>query len=409
MQEHQIITRAGYLDEIGQVLGHNPVCALLGPRQCGKTTLAQELLRGSKESHVFDLESATGRARLAQPELALAPLKGLVVIDEIQREPKLFETLRPLSDRRGNPARFLILGSASPDLLRGASESLAGRIGFVDLGGFNLREVGVKQLRKLWLYGGFPRSFLAETEALSFRWRRDFIRTFLERDVPQLGIRIPAEVLRRFWLMLAHYHGQIWNGADLARSLGVTEHTVRRYLDVLTGTYLVRQLPPWFENLSKRQYKAPKVYVRDSGILHALLGLGSWNELSAHPKLGASWEGFALEQVLTQAHGADAYFWGTHAGAELDLLLIHRGRRYGIEFKYGQAPTMTKSLHIALADLRLDRAWIVYPGTETYAVHKKVEVVPLADIAIRLPFVGELGKSKTSMSHRKTRRGQISD
>lgn len=396
MQEHKIIARAGYLDEIEEILRHNPVCALLGPRQCGKTTLAHELLRARKESHVFDLESATGRARLAQPELSLAPLKGLVVIDEIQREPKLFETLRPLSDRRGNPARFLILGSASPDLLRGASESLAGRIGFVDLSGFDLNEVGVKDLRKLWLRGGFPRSFLARSEALSFRWRRDFIRTFLERDVPQLGIRIPAEVLRRFWLMLAHYHGQIWNGADLARSLGVTEHTVRRYLDVLTGTYLVRQLPPWFENLSKRQYKAPKVYVRDSGILHALLGLGSWSELSAHPKLGASWEGFALEQVLTQARGTDAYFWGTHAGAELDLLLIHRGRRYGVEFKYGQAPTMTKSLHIALADLRLDRAWIVYPGTDTYAVHEKVEVVSLADVATRLPFGAEPSKTRAN-------------
>ena len=400
MQGNKIVPRTRYLDEIEAVLKHNPVCALLGPRQCGKTTLAREIIRARKETHVFDLETATGRARLAQPELSLSPLKGLVVIDEIQREPKLFEALRPLADRRGIPARFLILGSASPDLLRGASETLAGRIGFVDLGGFDLSEIGARELRKLWLRGGFPRSFLAESEALSFRWRRDFIRTFLERDVPQLGIRIPAEVLRRFWLMLAHFHAQIWNGADIARSLGVTEHTVRRYLDALTGTYLVRQLPPWFENLSKRQYKAPKVYVRDSGILHALFGLGSWNELGTHPKLGASWEGFALEQVLGLAHGADAYFWGTHAGAELDLLLIHRGRRYGVEFKYGDAPTMTKSLHVALADLRLDRAWIVYPGTEKYAVHEKIEVVPLAEIPTRLPFVAEPSKTKTPVSRR---------
>ena len=394
------IPRTRYLDDIEQVLKHNPVCALLGPRQCGKTTLAREVVRAREEVHLFDLETATGRARLAQPELSLSPLKGLVVIDEIQRQPKLFEALRPLADRRGIPARFLILGSASPELLRGASETLAGRIGFVDLGGFDLSEVGARESRKLWLRGGFPRSFLAESEAVSFRWRRDFIRTFLERDVPQLGIRIPAEVLRRFWMMLAHFHAQIWNGADLARSLGVTEHTVRRYLDVLAGTYLVRQLPPWFENISKRQYKAPKVYVRDSGMLHALFGVGSWNELGTHPKLGASWEGFALEQVLTQAHGADAYFWGTHAGAELDLLLIHRGRRYGIEFKYGDAPTMIKSLHVALADLGLDRAWIVYPGTEQYAVHKKVEVVSLTEITTRLPFLAELSKTKKRASPR---------
>jgi predicted AAA+ superfamily ATPase len=405
MQGNKIVPRRRYLREIEEVLRHNPVCALLGPRQCGKTTLARELIRARKDVHVFDLETASGRARLAQPELSLSPLKGLVVIDEIQREPTLFEVLRPLSDRRGIPARFLILGSASPDLLRGASETLAGRIGFVDLGGFDLSEIGTRELHNLWLRGGFPRSFLATSEALSFRWRRDFIRTFLERDVPQLGIRIPAEVLRRFWMMLAHYHAQIWNGADIARSLGVTEHTVRRYLDVLAGTYLVRQLPPWFENLSKRQYKAPKVYVRDSGILHALFGLGSWSELGTHPKLGASWEGFALEQVLTQAHGAEAYFWGTHAGAELDLLLIHRGRRYGIEFKYADAPTMTKSLHIALADLRLDRAWIVYPGTEKYAVHEKVEVVSLEDIPTRLPFGAKPSKRKTPVSRRTEERG----
>ena len=383
-----MIRRPRRLAEIKRVLSHNPVCALLGPRQCGKTTLAREVISGRRDAHVFDLETAAGRARLAEPELSLSPLKGLVVIDEIQRQPGLFEVLRPLSDRRGAPARFLILGSASPDLLRGASETLAGRVGFVDLGGFDLTEVGARNLRKLWLCGGFPRSFLAGSEPLSVRWRQDFVRTFLERDVPQLGIRIPAETLRRFWMMLAHYHAQIWNGAEFARSLGVSEHAVRRYLDVLAGTYLVRQLPPWFENLSKRQYKAPKVYVRDSGLLHALLGIGSRGELETHPKLGASWEGFALEQVLALAHGRNAYFWGTHAGAELDLLLIHGGRRYGIEFKYGDAPVMTRSLHVALADLKLDRAWIVYPGTESYAVHDKVEVAPLAEMPDRLAFMG---------------------
>jgi predicted AAA+ superfamily ATPase len=392
-----MISRPRYLAEIKLVLTHNPVCALLGPRQCGKTTLAREFIRSRKDTHFFDLETAAGRARLVQPELTLSPLKGLIVIDEIQREPRLYEALRPLVDREARPARFLILGSASPDLIRGISESLAGRVGFVDLEGFDLIEVGVRNVRKLWLRGGFPRSFLARSEVLSLRWRQDFVRTFLERDVPQLGIRISAEALRRFWMMLAHYHGQIWNGAEIARSLGVNEHTVRHYLDVLTGTYLVRRLPPWFENISKRQYKSPKVYVRDSGLLHALLGLGSWDEIGAHPKLGASWEGFALEQVLALAHGADAYFWGTHAGAELDLLLIHRGRRYGIEFKYSDAPIMTKSLHVAFAALKLNRAWIVYPGNESYAVHEKVEVVPLREIPDRLVFMGGKGKRQPPM------------
>ena len=260
------------------------------------------------------------------------------------------------------------------------------RVGFVELGGFDLTEIGTENTRKLWLRGGLPRSYLARNHSLSLRWRRDFVRTFLERDVPQLGIRIPAESLRRFWMMLAHYHAQIWNGAELARSFGVSEHTVRRYLDVLAGTYLVRQLPPWFENISKRQYKSPKVYVRDSGLLHALLGLTTWEELATHPKLGASWEGFALEQLLALAPDADAYFWGTHAGAELDLMLIHRGQRYGFEFKYSDAPTVTKSLRIALADLNLNGAWIVYPGKERYRVHERVEVIPLQEALTCPPF-----------------------
>jgi len=382
-----VISRLRRLAELERVLAHNPVCALLGPRQCGKTTLALEFVRDRHPAHVIDLETAAGRARLAEPELSLSPLRGLVVIDEIQREPRLFEVLRPLADRAGTPARFLILGSASPDLIRGASESLAGRVGFVDLSGFDLAEVGAHHWRTLWLRGGLPRSYVADSDLLSMEWRRDFVRTFLERDVPQLGIRIPAEALRRFWLMLAHYHGQIWNGAEIARSLGVSTHTVMRYLDILVSTYLVRRLPPWFENLSKRQYKSPKVYVRDNGLLHALLGLGSWPELEGHPKLGASWEGFALEQVLTMAGRADAHFWGTHAGAELDLMLMRRGRRYGIEFKYRDAPRMTKSLHIALADLRLDRAWIVYPGRDSYTVHQKVDVVPIGDIEDHLGFL----------------------
>jgi predicted AAA+ superfamily ATPase len=372
-----MIPRTHSMKAVQSALANNRVCVLLGPRQCGKTTLARELAK-RRRSQYFDLETAVGRARLANPELTLAPLSGLVVIDEIQRQPELFTVLRPLADRPRSRARFLILGSASPDLVRGASESLAGRAGFVDLGPFDLGEVGQTKAQRLWRRGGFPRSFLARTDALSFHWRQDFIRTFLERDIPQLGVRIPAETLRRFWLMIAHYHAQIWNGAELARALGTSEHAVRGYLDLLTGTFLLRQLPPWFENLGKRQYKAPKVYVRDSGLLHALLSVQSQGDLEGHPKYGASWEGFALEQVLSVTGADQAFFWGTHAGAELDLLLIRRGRRYGIEFKTSAAPEMTRSLHIALADLKLERAWIVYPGNETYPVHERVEARSLS-------------------------------
>jgi predicted AAA+ superfamily ATPase len=369
-------------------LATNPVCVLLGPRQCGKTTLALEIARG-RRAHYFDLETDLGRARLASAELTLAPLTGLIVIDEFQRQPTLFTVLRPLADRPRSKARFLILGSAAPEMVRGASETLAGRVGFVDLTPFALHEVTEATPRtpvtggpaqKLWRRGGFPRSFLARSEAASFAWRRDFIRTLLERDIPQLGLRIPSETLRRFWLMVAHYHAQIWNGAELARALGTTEHTVRHYLDILTGTFLLRQLPPWFENLGKRQYKAPKVYVRDSGLLHTLLGLPTHGDLQGHPKYGASWEGFALEQIVSVTGADQAFFWGTHAGAELDLLLMRRGKRYGIEFKAAAAPEMTRSLHIALADLGLERAWIVYPGNESYRVHPRVQVISLAGI-----------------------------
>ena len=387
-----MISRPSAMQSVRSALAANPVCALLGPRQCGKTTLALELARG-RRAHYFDLETATGRARMARPELTLAPLSGLIIIDEIQQQPELFTALRPLADRTRSRARFLILGSAAPALVRGASESLAGRVGFVHLGPLDLNEVSKGKsapksrleavTHRLWLRGGFPRSYLARTDLLSLHWRQDFIRTFLERDIPQLGIRIPAETLRRFWLMIAHYHAQIWNGAELARALGTTEHSVRHYLDLLTGTYLLRQLPPWYENLGKRQFKSPKVYVRDAGLLHALLGLPARADLEGHPKFGASWEGFALEQLLSVAGTDQAYFWGTHSGAELDLMLIHRGRRYGVEFKASAAPTMTRSLHIALADLGLKRAWIVYPGHETYPVHEKVEAIPLGSLTAK--------------------------
>ncbi len=373
-----ILKRPFYEAAAKRALERNPICAVLGPRQCGKTTLARQIAGRRKEVHFFDLESFADRARLSNPELVLERLRGLIIIDEIQRMPELFTILRPLADRRRKLARFLILGSAAPELLRNASESLAGRIGFVDMSGFNLSETGERFLRRLWLRGGFPRSFLASSDQASLEWRLDFIRGFLETDIPRLGLRIPAEALRRFWMMTAHYHGQVWNAAELARSLGVNEKTTRHYLDLLSAAYVMRQLQPWHENIAKRQNKSPKIYIRDSGLFHALLSIERQSNLEAHPKFGASWEGFAMEQILARIGPRNAYYWGTHAGAELDLLFFHAGRRYGVEFKCADAPVMTKSLHVALSDLRLDQAWIVYPGKKSYPVHERVEVMPLS-------------------------------
>ena len=293
--------------------------------------------------------------------------------------PGLFEILRVLLDRPDNKGKFLLLGSASPLLIRGVSESLAGRVGFIDLSGFDCTEVGESEWSKLWNRGGFPRSFLAPTDRSSYAWRNDFIRAFLERDIPQLGITIPTEAIRRFWTMVAHYHGQIWNAAEFARSLGSAEGTARRYFDILRGAFMLRALPPWFENLKKRQVKSPKVYLRDTGLLHALLSLGSGKEVQSHPKLGASWEGFALEQILAVAATRDAYFWATHAGAELDLLLFVRGKRLGFEFKYNDAPGTTKSLRVAMSDLRLDEVYIVYPGADSYSLDQHISVVSIVN------------------------------
>lgn len=359
----------------------HPCVAILGPRQCGKTTLARMLAADEPDCTIFDLESPLDARRLSAPLRTLGALGGLVVLDEIQRDPTLFEILRVLVDRPVSETRFLILGSASPTLIKGASESLAGRLGFVDLGGFHLGETGVDTQAPLWSRGGFPRSFLAADDAGSLLWRQGFVRTFLERDIPQLGISIPAETLRRFWTMIAHYHGQVWNAAEFARSLGSSEGTARRYLDILAGAYMVRVLPPWFENLSKRQVKAPKVYIRDSGLLHALLELRTLADLQGHPKLGASWEGFALEQVLAVLGAHGAYFWATHAGAELDLLVTVGGRRYGFEFKVSDAPGATRSMRVALADLGLTHLWIVYPGTIAYELDERLSVLPLRGIS----------------------------
>ena len=360
-------------------LRESPVVALLGPRQAGKTTLAREAAKGLG-AEFFDLEDPVDLSRLANPKLALESLRGLVVLDEAQRQPELFPILRVLADRPRVPARFLLLGSASPHLVRGVSESLAGRVRLIEMGGFDLSEAGPELMTRLWQRGGFPRSFMAPSDQRSFRWRGDFISTFLERDIPQLGLSIPAAALRRFWTMVAHYHGQIWNAAEFARSIGSSEPTARRYLDILCGAYVARQLPPWFENVAKRQVKAPKVYIRDSGILHALLSLPTMRDLAAHPKYGASWEGFALEQVLSRADTRDAYFWATHGGAELDLLLMKGGRRIGFEFKCADAPRMTKSMRVALADLRLERLFVVYPGARSYDLEEKVRVLALSDL-----------------------------
>lgn len=371
-----MIQRPHVVDRITKTFNVHIVAALLGPRQCGKTTLAR-ILAEQEPCTYFDLEDPVAIQRLSTPMRALEDLAGLVVIDEVQRRPDLFELLRVLADRPNNPARFLLLGSASLDLVKGVSESLAGRIGFIDLSGFDLREVGSDRSNCLWDRGGFPRSFLAADESSSMAWREDFIRTFLERDIPQLGISIPAETLRRFWTMIAHYHGQVWNAAQFARSLGTSEITVRRYLDILSGAYMVRILPPWFENIRKRQVKAPKIYIRDTGILHALLQLRSMEDLRSHPKLGASWEGFVLEQVIGMLETRDAYFWATHAGAELDLMVTFRGKRYGFEFKYADAPGTSRSMHSAIHDLSLEHLWVIYPGHQEYALSDTVSVVPL--------------------------------
>jgi len=375
-----MITRPHALDDIRTALKRSRVVMLTGPRQCGKTTLARELLDADSVNY-FDLEDPASLARLDEPMTALRPLTGLVVIDEVQRRPELFPVLRVLADRKATPARFLILGSASGDLLQQGSESLAGRMETLAIGGFTLRELGAQAESVLWRRGGFPLAYLAATEADSRAWRSNFIRTLLERDLPQWGVRVPAIALQRFWTMLAHYHGQTWNAAEPARALGVSESTTRRYLDLLTDALMVRQLQPWHANLGKRQVKSPKVYVRDSGLLHQFLGIDSEKALLSHPKLGASWEGFVIEQVLaTEAHD-QAYFWATHQGAEIDLILQRGDRLLGIECKRTDAPRMTPSLRIASADLGLERIAVVYPGTRRYPLSSAIEAVPLTALA----------------------------
>ena len=375
-----MIPRPGYLQLLDQAVRRAPVTALLGPRQCGKTTLARLFVQDKRHTF-FDLESQPDLRRLENPEMVLGGLDGLVVLDEIQVKSELFAVLRVLVDRPENGARFLILWSASPAISRKVSESLAGRVEFIELAGFNLTESSPGAWQSLWLRGGFPRAFMAESDDDSLAWREGFIRTFLERDLPQLGIAIPAPAMRRFWTMLAHYHGQTWKASDLGRAMGLSEKTVRSYLDILSGAFMVRHLQPWYENIRKRQVKAPKIYLRDSGLLHAMFNLSDLHSLLGHPRVGASWEGFALEQVLQIIKPPQAYFWATHAGAELDLFLLHLGRRWGMEFKFLEAPRITKSAHIAVQDLQLEHLWVIYPGRHDYPVHDRITVWPLNQVA----------------------------
>ena len=373
-----MILRQRHEKHVLRLLDNFPVVAILGARQVGKTTLAQRIMEARKgAAERFDLEDSADLARLEDARLALSGLRGLVVLDEIQRRPDIFTTLRVLADRRPRPARFLVLGSASPELLRQSSESLAGRIAFHTLNGFHVDEIGIDKLDSLWLRGGFPSSFLARTHGLSHTWRQNFIRTFLERDLPQLGVRVSAATLSRFWSMLAHYHGQVWNSSEFARSFGVTDKTVRHYLDILSAALVVQQLPPWHANVGKRQVKSPKVYIRDSGIFHALLGIGDRRDLDRHPKVGASWEGFMLQQVIDQlgAQPEECFFWGTHSGAEIDFLWVRGRRRWGFEFKLTSAPTLTRSAMTALDVLELQKLYVVHAGDATFPLHGKVTAV----------------------------------
>lgn len=372
-----MIERLSLLARLERALARSRVVVLVGPRQCGKTTLARELLEPNSVNY-FDLEDPTDLARLDEPMTALRPLVGLVVIDEVQRRPDLYSVLRVLADRAHAPAQFLILGSASGELLRQSAQSLAGRVEQITMVGFTLAEIGADVAEDLWLRGGFPLSYLAADDDNSIAWRKSFIQTLLERDFPQWGVRVPAIALRRFWSMVAHYHGQTWNAAEAARALGMGESTARRHLDLLTDAFMMRQLQPYHANLKKRQVKSPKIYIRDSGLLHQLLGIGTSKQLQTHPKVGSSWEGFVIEQILFTTLHDDAFFWATHQGAEMDLVLRRGDQLLGVECKRSDSPRLTKSIRIAMEDLGLDQVAVVYPGEKRYSLADGVECVPLA-------------------------------
>jgi len=379
-----MIERNALHQNIQNALERSRVVVLIGPRQCGKTTIARQFVLPTSVNY-FDLEDPFSLARLDQPMSALRDLSGLVVIDEVQRRPDIFPILRVLADRDPLPTRFLILGSASPALLRQSSESLAGRVTTISMSGFSLEEVGAQAQNQHWRRGGFPLSFLGPSEEESLEWRKDFVRTFLERDIPQFGFTIPSTSLFRFWSLLAHYHGQIWNAAEAARTLEVSQNTVHRYTDLLQDLFMVRQLQPWYANIGKRQVKSPKVYIRDTGLLHYLLGIRTEQELLLHPRNGASWEGYAIEEVIKAVIPDEAYFWGTHSGAELDLLLLKDGKRIGVECKRMDAPRLTPSMHIAMEDLQLDRLLVIYPGPHPYSLGENIQAIPLANLAVTSP------------------------
>ena len=375
-----MIKRTRWHKRIQSALDRSRILTLVGPRQCGKTTLARDFVTEDSANY-FDLEDPISLGRLDEPMTALEPLQGLIVIDEVQRRPELFPVLRVLVDRKSFAGQFFILGSASGALLRQSSETLAGRMEMLRLRGFSLQELGENTQQKHWLRGGFPLSYLAANEADSLAWRKGFIQTLLERDFPQWGVRTAATTLWRFWTMLAHYHGQTWNAAEFARALGVSESTVRRYLDLLSDALMVRQLQPWHANIRKRQVKSPKIYIQDSGLLHQLLGITSERDLLTHPKIGASWEGYVIEEVLSAMQPDDTWFWATHQGAEIDLLLRKNGRMVGVECKRTDAPRMTPSIRMALTDLKLDKVIVVYPGEKRFSLAERVEAVPLKDLA----------------------------
>lgn len=374
-----MIAREAYLIAIETALRRYPIAMLLGPRQSGKSTLARMAVAGA-ESHFFGLEIPAVAAALREPYTVLAGLKGVVVLDEAQRLPELFPVLRVLADRHNTPARFLLLGSASPELARQANESLAGRVEMIDVRGFDLSEVGADEIDPLWLRGGFPRSFLAAKDEDSLSWRDNFIRSFVERDLGVLGFNVDRDLMTRFWTMLTHYHGQVLNASQMAVALKVSAHTVNNYLAALEQTYMVRRLLPWFENVKKRVVKSPKIYIRDTGILHALQNIGTQRDLTLHPQVGSSWEGFAMEEVIHALQLRSVFYYGVHSGAELDLFFLHKGKRIGVEFKRMDAPRLTKSMRVVMDDLRLDRLWVIYPGSLRYPLGKNMECLPLVMI-----------------------------
>jgi predicted AAA+ superfamily ATPase len=376
-----MVNRKHIIDDIIDSHAVMSVCAMLGPRQCGKTTIAreyQQIMLQQGEVHFLDLEDPFDLQKLENPKLLFDNIKGVIIIDEVQRKPELFPYLRVVVDN-SNDKKFLLLGSASRELLSQSSESLAGRINYIEMTPFTIEEVDEE--KKLWIQGGFPRSYLVNQQQ-SIIWRKAYIKTFLEQDIPNLGIRIPAQQLRRFWMMVAHYHGNIVNFSEIGNSLGLSDNTIRKYLDILNATFMVRILQPWYENISKRQVKTPKIYLRDSGLLHIFLNINDYKDLLGHPKLGASWEGFALEQTIDilNLDPFDCYFWATHNNAEIDLVVIRGTNKIGFEFKFADTVSVSKSMRIAIDDLQLSKIYVITPSGRQYHIAENIEVIGLQEL-----------------------------